>query len=160
MTTRAFMVSADKYDMPRLLHDWRWLVPEAYTPLYLTVMGDWVFGAPDGSLWRLSALEGDFFQIAANADDYNRLIKSDDWLNETFAAEWQPIAASHGLEPSDNECLGWKLPPILGGKFEPANLQIFEMLVYQSVMGQLHRHLQQRIASQQSRPASRDNGNL
>jgi len=32
----------------------------------------------------------------------------------------------------------------LGGKFEVANLQVFSMLVYQSLMGQLHRQLQQR----------------
>jgi hypothetical protein len=30
---------------------------------------------------------------------------------------------------------------MLGGKFQAANLQIFSMTVYQSLMGQLHRQL-------------------
>ena len=42
-----------------LLEDWRWLVPEELTPLFLTTLGDWIFGASDGSIWTLSLLEGE-----------------------------------------------------------------------------------------------------
>jgi hypothetical protein len=138
------MVAAEKYDLPRLLHEWQWLVPRDHTPLLVSVMGDWVFGAPNGSLWSLSLLEGDYIQIAVNADEYNRLNKSDEWLNETFSADWQSIAAGHGFEPTEDQCLGWKVHPLLGGEFTPANLQVFDMVVYQSLMGQLHRQLQRR----------------
>ncbi len=146
MSTRPFMVAAKEYDLPRLLHDWQWLIPKTDTPLFLSVMGDWVFGAPDGSLWSLSVLEGEYFQVAANADEYNKLNKSEEWLNKTFIAEWYPVALIHDLEPTENQCLGWKLHPLLGGKLASENLQVFDMLVYQSIMGQLHRQLRQREA--------------
>ena len=70
--------------------------------------GDWVFGRPDGSLWALSLLEGDYRQIAQNATEYNRLNKSPEWLNDEFCAEWLLIASHHGLLPAPHQCLGWK----------------------------------------------------
>jgi hypothetical protein len=135
------MIEASEYDTSRLLSEWHWLVPEFATPLFISAFGDWEFGHPDGSLWMLSLLDGDYRQVAQNAAEYNTLNKSVEWLEETFMAGWQVIAAGHGMQPGKNECLGWKLHPVLGGKFQSANLQIFSMTVYQSLMGQLHRQL-------------------
>ncbi len=141
---RPLLVSTSEYDVPLLIAEWEWLVPVADTPLFVSVFADWVFGAPDGSLWRLSSLEGDYVRIAANSREYNTLNKSFEWLEDTFAAGWQEIALRHGLDPSIQECLGWKLHPLLGGQFEIANLGVFSMRVYQSLMGQLHRQLRER----------------
>ena len=141
MQLRAFMLDAKHYNLPRMLEEWRWLIPQQHTPLFVSALGDWVFGAPDGSLWCLSVLEGDYFQIALNGAEYNKLNKSEEWLNKTFIAGWQAIAAGHGLEPSPDQCIGWKVHPRIGGQLKPDNLQLFDMEVYQSIMGQLHRQL-------------------
>jgi hypothetical protein len=143
---RPLMIEASEYDVSPLLAEWRWLVPESATPLFISAFGDWVFGHPDGSLWALSVLEGSYGTVAQNAAEYNTLNKSTEWLEKTFIAGWQVIAAGNGMQPDKDQCLGWKLHPLLGGKFEVANLQLFSMLVYQSLMGQLHRQLQQRSA--------------
>ncbi|NUP11664.1 MAG: hypothetical protein HOW73_36930 [Polyangiaceae bacterium] len=138
---RPLMMNASEYDAPALLVDWRWRVPPSMTPLFISALGDWVFGAPDGSLWALSMLEGDLFQVAGSADEYNQLNKSAQWLDETFAASWLAIADRHGLVPSNDECLGWHVHPRIGGRFEVANLKLCPMRVYQSLMGQLHQSL-------------------
>jgi len=143
---RPLMIEASEYDTDALLYHWRWLVPRTDTPLFLSAFGDWVFGKPDGSLWLLSVLEGDYTQIARGAREYNTLNKSVEWLEATFIAGWQPIAAAHGLEPQKDECLGWKLHPLFGGEFAVSNLPLFSMKVYQTLMGQLHRQLQQHPA--------------
>jgi len=144
---RPLMYEASHYDIPRLLAEWHWLVPPEHTPLYISAFGDWVLSAPDGSVWVLCTLDGDYFMAAKNAAEYNTLKKSSDWLDETFIAGWLGIATSHGLNPAKDECLGWKIHPTLGGKFEVSNLQVFGMLVYQSIMGQLHRQIRERQPS-------------
>ena len=116
-------------------------MPESDTPLFISIFGDWVFGHPDGSLWALSLLEGTYQQVAKNAAEYNALKNSFEWLDATFIAGWQEIAARKGLVPAEQECLGWKVHPMIGGKFEVENLAIFSMNVYQSIMGQLHRQM-------------------
>jgi hypothetical protein len=147
MNKRAFMIPAERYDLPALLSEWTWLIPEQDTPLFLTIMADWVFGSPNGTIWRLSVLEGDYVQIAANSEQYNTMKSSAEWLNGEFCADWQPIAAGNNLLPNDSECLGWRVHPYLGGEMKVENLQIFSMLVYQNLMGQLHRQLNARQSS-------------
>ena len=143
-TLRPLMVDASKYNTRDLLAEWSWLVPRSDTPLFVSAFGDWVFGNPNGSLWVLSVLEGSYELVAKNGAEYNTLNKSAEWLEKVFIAGWLPIAAGNGLAPKEDECLGWKVHPLIGGKFEVSNLQLFSMLVYQSLMGQLHRQLQQR----------------
>jgi Domain of unknown function (DUF1851) len=138
---RSLLVEANQYETASLLSEWEWLVPNDATPIYLSAMGDWVFGQSNGSLWFLSVLDGAYYQVADNAKTFNELNKSEEWINETFLADWLQIALIKGLTPNLNECLGWKTHPILGGKFEVNNLQIFSMLVYQSIMGQLFRQI-------------------
>jgi len=137
-----FMTSTEEFDTETLLAAWRWLVPRTATPLFVSVFGDWVFGAVDGSIWALSVLDGDYRKIADGAPEYNKLKQSFEWLDENFLASWQEIACRHGLSPRTDQCLGWKVHPILGGPFQPDNLQLFDMVVYQSLMGQLHESLQ------------------
>ncbi|WP_374500640.1 hypothetical protein [Pseudoxanthomonas sp.] len=149
---RPLMIEAAQYDTAALLAEWSWLVPATDTPLFISAFGDWAFGNPDGSLWALSVLEGSYTQVARDSTEYNILNKSAEWLEQTFIAGWLPIAAGHGLEPEKDQCLGWRLHPLLGGKFEVANLQLFHMNVYQSLMGQLHRQLQQRPAPAAKKP--------
>lgn len=141
--TYTLMSAAKEYDTAALLADWKWLIPASDTPLFISAFGDWVFGKPNGSLWVLSLLEGTYEQVANNSNEYNLLNKSSEWLDQIFIAEWLPIAIENGLIPSHDQCLGWKLHPLLGGKFEVANRQVFDMLVYQSVMGQIHRQFRQ-----------------
>ncbi len=138
---RPFMFQVEAREAEALLRDWRWLVPGELTPLLITVFGDWVFGAPDGSIWMLSVLEGGLEQVAPSSSEFNRKKADFAWLDTVFIAGWQEIAERHGLEPDEGECLGWKLHPLLGGEFDVANLQLFSMSVYQSLMGQLHRQL-------------------
>lgn len=144
---RPLMMEASHFRTQDLLTEWRWLVPPSDTPLFVSAFGDWVFGNPNGSLWVLSVLEGSYEQVAKDAAEYNTVNKSAEWSENVFLAGWLPIAAGNGLQPKEHECLGWKVHPLVGGKFEVANLQLFDMVVYQSLMGQLHRQLQQRAPS-------------
>ncbi|MEO7690906.1 MAG: T6SS immunity protein Tdi1 domain-containing protein [Sphingomonas sp.] len=138
---RDLVISCSNIDWHPLLHDWRWLVPSDDTALFLGAFGDWVCGAPDGSIWSLELLEGTYSRIAGSAEEYNLAKASPDNLNLWFMAEWVEIAERHGLVPGMEECLGWKLHPIFGGSFSVENIQVFSLVVYQSLMGQLFRQI-------------------
>lgn len=142
MNERDLLLDARLYDLPVLLQEWRWLIPDDYTPLQISVLGDWVFQAPDGSLWLLSIVEGICSQIAADQDEYRQRSQSLDWLNQVFLYDWQLKAASIGLLPNDQQCLAWRLHPLHGGRFDPRNLHIQDMHDYQPRLGRLHRELQ------------------
>lgn len=140
---RALALSCADIDCALLLKDWNWLVPDGHRPLMIGAFGDWIMGAPDSSLWSLELLEGTYTRIAENPEAFNHAKLDPDNLNLWFMAEWVEIADRHGLVPSADECLGWKIHPILGGPFEAKNIEVFALIVYQSIMGQMFRQLHQ-----------------
>ncbi len=137
-----FMRKPNKEEIEVMLPQWFWLVPEDSTPLLITLFGDWLFGNPDGSLSVLSVLEGTFEKVAHNVDHFNELNKSPEWCDEIFISSWLPIALENGVKPKEGECIGWEVHPIIGGEFSVDNLKIFSMVVYQSLMSQLHSKIQ------------------
>lgn len=130
---------AEEFDSDFLRAHWRWAVPDSHVPLLITIFGDWVFGAEDGSHWALSILDGDYFQVAESAIESNQRKKSFDWLCENFIAEWQEMADRAGIVPDRSECIGWIVPPALGGEFSVRNMKIYPMTTWQSIMGQMLR---------------------
>ncbi|TCR90765.1 T6SS immunity protein Tdi1 domain-containing protein [Rhizobium sp. BK376] len=138
---RQLAVSCDDMDCDHLLMHWHWLVPADAKPLMIGIFGDWIFGAPDGSHWHLDLLEGDFHRIADSSDDFNEKKDQDQFRNEWFGADLAEIALGNGLVPTHEECLGWKIAPILGGSFSMDNIEVFPLTVYQAITGQLFRQL-------------------
>lgn len=138
---RDLAISCEGMDCERLLLDWRWLVPTSMTPLMVGIFGDWVFGAPDATLWHLDLVAGSFRQIARNSSEFNELKHQDQYRDEWFGAGWADIALENGLVPRQDECLGWKTAPVFGGRFEVDNIQVFSLFIYQSIQGQIFRQL-------------------
>jgi hypothetical protein len=138
---RDLAIEYHRVEREGLLDDWDWLVPSDHTPLMVGAFGDWIFGAPDGSIWWLDLLKGEYQRVARNSDEFSRLKKNPKKLDLWFSAGWVTIAAEHGLIPKIDECLGWKTPPVLGAKFSVENIGIFSLMVYVSLQGQLHRQL-------------------
>ena len=124
-----------------MLEEWRWRVPRDLTPLFLTMLGDWIFGAPDGSIWALSLLEGDLRRLAASGVEYNRLKNDRGWLDAELQFGWYEIALNNGLVPNAEQCVGWTVAPILGGPLERSNLKLYSMRVYQLITAQLMRQV-------------------
>jgi Domain of unknown function (DUF1851) len=131
-------------DCKRLLTEWQWLVPADAAPLMIGIFGDWIFGAPDGSLWHLDLLDAHFRQVARDSAEFNAKKREEKYLNEWFGANWANIAFANGFTPDRDQCLGWKIAPVLGGPFSVENIQVFSLLIYQSIHGQLFRQLSQR----------------
>lgn len=138
---RDLAISCEGMDCKRLLTDWMWLVPPDATPLMIGIFGDWIFGAPDGSLWHLGLLEGQFQPVAQDSTEFNAKKREEEYRDLWFGANWADIALGNGLTPDRAECLGWKVAPVLGGPFSVDNIKVFSLLAYQSVTGQLFRQL-------------------
>src|SRR6266404_1111369 len=120
-----------------LLREWRWLVPRDFTPVQLSKFGDWFFSDPGGRVHYLDLIEGDLREIAPSSAEYNRLKDLTEMQTEWFLAGFVFRCDAEGLLLAPGECYGWRIHPMIGGKFEFENIQVFSLLVYESLMGQL-----------------------
>lgn len=138
---RDLAILCDQVDWKPLLVHWQWRIPNDHVPILLGAFGDWIFAAPDGSIWALCLLESDYRQVAGSTTEFDQAKLVPEKLEEWFKADWVVIAAEHGMVPSGDECLGWDIHPRIGGPFSVNNISVYSLRVYQTIMGQLHRQI-------------------
>lgn len=66
--------------------------------------------------------------------DEELVTQSEAALSQTFFHEW---IESGGVTPTPNQCVGYKTPLFLGGEDDVPNLEISDLDVYWTLMGQL-----------------------
>ena len=88
--------------------------------------------------WDL--IEGDLRVIAPSIAEYDRLKDLPEMHTKWFLDGFVFRCDAEGLLLASGECYGWRIHPMIGGKFEFENIQVFSLLVYESLMGQLLPH--------------------
>ena len=124
-----------------LLVEWRWLVSTSFQAKYLTAFGDWIFSLAAGEIYFLDLLEGSLTLVAPSDTCFEKSLESVENRNRWFMTDWLKICHSRGLALGKGECFGWTVHPILGGKFDVDNIQVFDLTVYQCMLGQIFRQL-------------------
>lgn len=126
-----------------LLSEWRWRVSEDYVPIQMTKFGDWFLSDPLGRVHLLELIEGTLQQVAPSVAAYNALKDTremhDGWFFDGLVFQ----CVEEGLLLNEGECYGWNVHPVIGGTFEFANIKVYSLSVYQSLMGQIFRQYHQ-----------------
>lgn len=140
---RALAIDATSLDQSALLSDWTWLVPSDHQLLLVGAFGDCILGDASGAHWNLSLLEGVYERVCNGSGEFNQLKQDPANLQHWFNAEWVDLAFQSGKVPTNDECLGWQVHPILGAPFSVENISVFSLNVYLSLMGQLFGQLRE-----------------
>lgn len=126
-------------DTDALLLEWRWCVPEDFTPIQMTKFGDWFFVDSMQRVHMLDLIEGTLQEVALSIPAYNELKSLPEKQGEWFLDGFVFRCHEEGLLLSAAQCYGWRVHPMYGGKFDFENIQVFSLDVYQSLMGQIFR---------------------
>ncbi len=132
------IIDISDLDCERLLSDWRWLVDKTYQPFLMTIFGDWFMESPNGSVFMLDLVSGQLNMISQSISDFDKEKEKLDNLDEWFMADLSYLCHDKGLCPGVGQCLSYKIPPILSGELIPENIDVADIMVHQSIMGQIH----------------------
>ncbi len=122
-----------------LLGDWRWLIGDTVQPVLIAALGDVFLQEIDDSVWWLDIGAGQYSKVVDSSDELEQAMVAnvDDW----FAPQLVGDLLDSGLTLGPNQCFSFKIPPILGGKYEPANLEPTDLAVHFSILGQIHQQV-------------------
>lgn len=136
-----YTIALSDLNVAEVLGEWRWLLPATYEPKILTKFGDWFFDAQNGRIQFLDLLEGTLNDLCAVCD----FQPADPDFIETYKGElsvdWVEVCRTRNLMLGPGQCFGWRVHPMLGGRFESANIQVFTLAVYESMLGQSFRQI-------------------
>lgn len=104
-------------------------------------MGDWLLTDAKGAVHLLDVVEGTLRPVASDVEELCVVAASPAWRDEIFL---EGLATSFlradGKLPA-GRCVGFRVPPVLGGATEATNLEVVPVGVYQRWCGRLHRAL-------------------
>jgi hypothetical protein len=138
----ASYIADTSYDEGMLLGDWNWLLKEKYSLWFVTKFGDaFLKDKTVGSIAWLNVSSGSVTTVAPNETSFLDLVKkasnAERWLM-TSIVDGQ---AALGMIPGKDQCISYIIPPILGGKLLPDNLELTDVAVHLSIAGQIHRQV-------------------
>ncbi len=119
------------------LQSWEFLDFSGLRPLCTSPFGD-VFFEGNGGFWFLDMIGGKLTRVCSEGNELTRLLNSPegrvDYLMAPLAAE----ADAGGIVPGPAEIYDFKIPPVLGGAVEVANLKVLDFMVAVNTVGQIH----------------------
>jgi hypothetical protein len=130
-------------DASVLVEDWRWLVGDQRVPILLTALGDaFLQDVSDGSVHLLAVGPGTIEQVAASFEEFKALLNDKEFVGENFVPRIVVELRGLGQTLAPGQIYGYKIPPVLGGKYSTENLEPTDIRVHFSILGQTHRQLQ------------------
>jgi hypothetical protein len=143
-TWEQLLIRTADLNCQRLLSYWRWLLQEDYHPVVMTAFGDWFLADQDGSVHFLDLVAGKLSKVADSGEEFKRLMKLPEKLDEWFMAGLVQSLLDAGMVLGKGQCYGYKIPPVLSGKLEVGNIEPSDIAVHQGILSQIHeqaRHL-------------------
>lgn len=141
ITWNELTVSPNEVDLDGLLSDWRWLVDESYHPVVISALGDLFLRHDDGRIFWLSSGWGQLTEVAGDSGEFKQLMIKSENADTWFMPNLVGDILAEGQRLRQGECFGCKVPPALGGEFEPDNFEATDLMVHFSILGQLHRQI-------------------
>ena len=127
--------------LSRALRDWEWIPAlVGKTPMVTSAFGDVFLNADDG-VWFLDTVEGILSREWDNPRSLQDELNTVDGQDRFLMTGLAQAAFSQGLAPQDGQVLSFKIAPVLGGAFEPANIEVSDLAVALCITGQIHRQL-------------------
>jgi hypothetical protein len=123
MNIRDFLLDPEGKDWNKLLGYWKPPLPPDATMWFVNLLGEASLVTPDGAVHWLTVGSGDLSNVAPSREVFARMLdkpdNADRWLRISLVESWRKT----GMRLTSDECLGFRIPPPLLGKYEVPNLQ-------------------------------------
>lgn len=116
------------------LVSWHWLPVVGKQPFLVTVFG---IRDADG-IHFLDTVRGILELVCETDAELERIFATDEGAERFLLADLVADAEANGITLAPNECLNFKLDPIVGGGLNVANVEALDFVVAVNVAGQLH----------------------
>jgi hypothetical protein len=101
---------------------WGWIGLDPAEVVATNAFGNLVVRASDGAYWRICPEELSCEQVAGNAEEFATLSAEEEFRTDWEMARLVELAREKLGPVPAGRCYCLKLPGVIGGKYEPANI--------------------------------------
>ncbi len=92
----------------------------------------------ESGFWFLDVIAGDLTRLWSSEGDLIEVLNSREGQAEYLMVGLAAQAENAGLQPSEAEIYGFRIPPVLGGPTELSNVELGDFVVTLNIAGQIH----------------------
>lgn len=122
------------------LESWQWVELRGKTPVLASLFGDVFLQDPSG-YWFLDTVEGALTQPWTKRDQVQATLATEEGQDQYLLGGLAFAASDAGLVLTDDEVYSFKIPPVLGGQFDVANIEVADFVVAVNLLGQIHQQV-------------------
>jgi hypothetical protein len=126
-------------DWRTLLSGWLGVLPRSFTLWLANRFGDLFVVYDDASVHMLDVGIGRIRRVADNRDHFMGLIDKGNNANEWLMIPLVDACVAAGMALSTNQCYGYRLPPVLGGHYDVANVHPTDLALHYAFLADLYR---------------------
>lgn len=140
MDINDYLIEQSGKDWAALLRDWMPPLPASCTLWLVNRFGDaFVVSDDDGSVQMLDVGAGTLTRVADNRSHFAGLLdidgNADNWLMISLVDECRKA----GMSLDAGQCYGFKIPPVLGGKYALSNVEPTDLAVHYSMLADIYK---------------------
>lgn len=125
-----------------LATSWQWLLPNGFTPVLFSILGDMFFQEATEEVYWLNTGTGEVTLVAKSAEHFNELLASEE-ANNWFMPNLVEQLHDAGKIPTENQCDTYITLPIFAeGSYDVENLNPVPASEHFALTGEMLKHLQ------------------
>jgi hypothetical protein len=138
MDLQDYLLDQTGKDWTELLSGWAPDLPASFTVWMVNRFGDIFAVFEDDSVHMLDVGMGVIARVADNRDHFSDQIDAGDNANNWLLIEFVDDCVAGGLMLGQNQCYGYRVPPILGGKYAIENVIPTDLSVHYSLLADIY----------------------
>ena len=139
MNLRDYLIDQAGKDWAQLLCDWAPPLPLSFTLWLVNRFGDAFVVTEDGAVSMLDVGAGSFERLADNRDHFSELLDVDNNANVWLMIPLIDECVAAGMTLAAHQCYGFKIPPVLGGKYQIDNVEPTDLAVHYGLLADIYR---------------------
>ena len=139
MNISDYLIDQAGSDWAALLSDWMPPLPPSFTLWLVNRFGDAFVVSDDETVHMLDVGAGTFVRVADNRGHFADLLDSDDNANNWLMIPLVDRCREAEMQLGPKQCYGFKIPPVLGGKYEVSNVEPTDIGVHYSFLADIYK---------------------
>ena len=136
-------IDFSEINIPELYSHWSWLFDftEPIRPLMMSTFGDLFFQKKDMKVYFIDTIEGTLSEFAESESEFIKLINTPENIENFLLSNLVLTLIENNKILTKGKSYSFEIPMILGGKETTDNVEISDLVVWVSIIGQIHKQV-------------------
>lgn len=136
-----YLIDQSNIDWSAALAGWSWLLPAEFTLWIVNRFCDLFLVLDDHSVHMLDVGVGSLRRVAESRDDFCDKIDEEENANNWLMIPLVDELVDSGMVLNPGQCYGFKIPPVLGGRYDVENCGAISIPDYLGAFGSIHERI-------------------